>query len=688
VKRLLAPILLLVTVAAIALFISRRAQWGSTSTPRNLVLITIDTLRADRLGRGLAPSLDGLASTGVRFTNARTTVPLTQPAHVSMMTGLPPTVHGVRDNGLVFGERLPTLATAFRNSGYRTGAFVGAYVLDRRFGLSRGFETYDDRVRRDPDAEARLEADRRASEVVDAALAWLDSVGQSPFFMWVHLYDPHAPYDPPSDFRGQPGGHPYDREVAYADAQIARLLDRLHERGLRESTVIAAAGDHGEGLGEHGEQTHGMLAYDSTLKVPLVVVAPGLPASEIGSPVSLIDLPASLLRLAGVAATLAPEASTVDLFARRPDADAYAETQYPRAAGWHPLSVLAGGQWKLILSSEAELFDIATDPGELKNLAGERPAVVHSMSATMRKIQSTARAEDEASGVTPEAAARLRALGYVGGAAPAQPVDKSAPNPATVIDSWTRFERALSAINNGRAVEVVKELGELAARFQSGLVFQSSYARALQDTGDARRAVEVLRAAVTRWPSEASLYHDLAVAARAAGDHQEALRAEQAALALQKDSPAALNGLGLLHADAGRAGEAAAAFARAAEADPSNASYWSNLGNAHRVLGDAAAADRAYRRALDAHPNHPDAANGLGVLLVQRGQPADAVEWFERALQASPDFHEARLNLGIAYQESGEREKAAAVYREILRRAPGSFARERKAAADLLRGLR
>ena len=680
--------LLLAAAAAVVFVVGRGLQRGAVAAPRNVVLITIDTLRADRIGRGVAPELDRLASSGVRFTNARTTVPLTLPAHVSIMTGTAPTVHGVRDNGVVFGDGLPTLAGVFREAGYRTGGFVGAYVLDRRFGLSRGFETYDDRVRRHPEAMARLEAERRGSEVVEAALAWLDSDAQRPFFLWVHLYDPHAPYDPPAEFRGEPGSHPYDREVAYADTQIARLLDHLRKKGLENSSVIAAAGDHGEGLGEHGEQTHGMLAYDTTLDVPLIVVAPGLTPREIESPVSLVDLPASILRLAGVDGALAPEASDVDLFTPRAGAELYAETQYPRAAGWHPLGVLAGAEWKLILSSEAELFDVQADPGESNNLAEQRPAIVHAMSEALRRIESTARAQDPAAGITPDAAARLRALGYVGGSVPAASVVPSAPNPARVIDSWTQFERALASLNGREPRAALTDLEQLAARFPAGLVFQSSYARALQEVGNAGKAADVLRQAIDRWPGDSSLYHDLAVAALAAGDRQEAMRAEQAALAIQEDNPAALNGLGLLQANAGQVREAADAFERATAGDPSNASYWSNLGNARRDLDQLEAAETAYRRALELDPDHADAANGLGVLLVQRGEAAGAVVWFERALQHAPEFHEARLNLGIAYQESGQRDRAADVYREVLRRAPAGATRERRAAADLLRGLR
>lgn len=673
----------------LAFLVMRGVRHEPLPHPRGVLLITVDTLRADRLGRGRTPALDRLASSGTRFHNARTVAPLTLPAHASLMTGVAPAVHGVRENGRVLGDGLPTLAAVLRDAGYRTGAFVGAYVLDRRFGLSRGFDTYDDRVRRDPDADARLEAERPAGEVVDAAIAWLESLQSPRFFLWVHVYDPHAPYRPPDSFRALPGAHPYDREIAYADAQIGRLLGALQRRGWDRSSVIALAGDHGEGLGAHGEQTHGMLAYDTTLKVPLVLAAPGLPSRDITAPVSLIELPAALLGLAGVAGStsmLAAQAASSDLLTPSADRDVLAETQYPRAAGWHPIAVLAGGKWKLILSSEAELYDLESDPQESRNRASERPAIVQAMTARLQEARSAGSLEAKSS-LAPETAARLRALGYVSGSA-AGTVDPAAPNPARMIEAWTRFERVLAALTAGDPRRALEDLTDLAKQHPASPVFQSAYARALQDAGRAGQAVEVLRAAVARWPTDASLYHDLAVAARTAGKVGEAMRAEQAALALDANHPAALNGLGLLHADAGRPADAAAAFERAVGADPSNASYWANLGNARRELGEVAGADEAYRRALECDPSSADAANGMGVLLVQRGQPAGAVAWFERALVHAPDFHEARLNLGIAYQESGQRARAAETYREILRSAPASAARERRAAAELLRSLR
>ena len=670
---------------------SGRAPSAPAQKP-NVLLITIDTLRADRVGRGLTPAIDALAARGVSYTNARATAPLTLPSHVSIMTGTLPPEHGVRENGVIFQKGVEPIARTLKANGYQTAAFVGAYVLDRRFGLAEGFDTYDDKVQRDPEAMGRLEAERRGADVIDAALTWLDQ-GRAPFFLWVHLYDPHAPYTPPSEFLAKAGGNAYDGEVAYADAQAGRLLQRLRERGLADRTIVAVMGDHGEGLGEHGEHTHGMLAYDSTLRVPLIIAGPGLAPREISTPVSLIDVVPSVLRLAGIQSASANKVSVLQ-DAQQPasaeapadkERDVYSESQYAQTAGWHPVASLVGEQWKLLLSSETELYDLKADPVESKNVAANHDGIVQGMTTRLQAMQAVKAAQPSEKTVSAEANERLRALGYASGG-PVAPVAANAPNPARVIDAWNRFETALTQLNQGQARAALPVLKDLATRFPAGPVFQSTYARALMDAGNAREALAVYRAAVARWPSDATLFHELAVAARAAGHADEAQRAEQAALALDANSPAALNGLGLLHADAGRASEAAPLFERAAQADPSNASYWVNLGNARRELGSVAQAEAAYRRALDADPSHADAANGLGVLLVQGGRPADAIQWFERALKTSPDLQEARLNLGIAFQESGQAEKAAAVYRELIAKAPAT-GREAKAARELLKSM-
>ena len=675
-KRLLLPLLAGV-LAACSLFSPRPA------VRPNVVLITVDTLRADRLRRGLTPAIDALADEGTRFVTARSAVPLTLPSHVTILTGTLPPVHGVRDNGLTYKPGPPTIARVLHDAGYRTGAFVGAYVLNHVFGLSDGFDVYDDRVHRNAALGAQLEAERRGGDVVDAALAWLGAAPQ-PFLLWVHLYDPHAPYDPPAEFLTKAGGRAYDGEVAYADAQVGRVIAALGERGLRGTTIVAVAGDHGEGLGDHGEQTHGMLAYDSTLRVPLVLAVPGKAPQTVNVGVSLVDLAASLLTAAGV--TPAPSMSAPALLSPPEGArDVYAETEYPRAAGWHALAALADDRWKLILSSETELYDLSGDPGERQNLAASRGSVVEGMTRRVRELSQSKSPRAE-SALSPDAAERLRALGYVSGSPQTDAGREQLPNPAHTIDAWTRFEQALSDVTAGRAVDALPALRDLSSRFPGSRVFRSTYARALKDTGNARAAISAYKAALLHWPGDASMYHDLAVAARAAGDAKEAMRAEQAALTLDADDPAALNGLGLLQAESGAAADAAAAFERAAARDSSNASYWTNLGNARRELGQLDRAEQAYRKALDLDAGFPDAANGLGALFVQRKRPADAIPLFQQALARDAGFHEARLNLGIAYQESGNAAKAAETYRQVLATAPAT-SREHDAAGALMRGL-
>ena len=647
--------------------------------PRSVVLVTIDTLRADRLTPEVAPTLAALAATGVRFTTARTAVPLTLPAHTTLLTGQRPPQHGVRLNGQTLAADVPTLATALAGAGYRTAAFVGAYALDRRFGLARGFSTYDDQVSRDWDAADRLEAERPAGAVVDAAIAWLDRAPAGPFFLWVHLYDPHAPYAPPEPYRTRFAGRPYDGEVAYADAEAGRLLAHLATRGRAADSIVVVAGDHGEGLGAHGEATHGLLAYDTTLRVPLIVAAPGLAPAVQAAPVSLADVAGAVLRLSRSGASL-PAASTRDPFDGDTAAEVYAETEYPAVAGWHPLRVIAGASRKLIRSSALEFYDVAGDAAETTDLTARETAAARAAVARLTALQGTATA---ARGPSAEAQARLRSLGYASGPS-AQTIADNAPNPASVIDAWTRFERA-SALPPGPAA--VAALEALTREHPEGYVFVTGYARALAAAGRHADAARALKAAVGRFPQDAPLFHDLAVAARASGDGGEALKAEQAAIALDESSAAAHHGLGLLYAEAGRAGESLGAFTRAVELDPGNASYWADLGNASRDDGDVTRADEAYGRALTLDPQHADAANGRGVLLVQAGRPADAIGWFSRALNRDADFHAARLNLGIAYQQAGQAELARQAFRELLRRAPRG-SRERDAAGNLLASLR
>jgi tetratricopeptide (TPR) repeat protein len=374
--------------------------------------------------------------------------------------------------------------------------------------------------------------------------------------------------------------------------------------------------------------------------------------------------------------------------------DLYSETMYPRVAGWSPLQALTDGRWMTIRSgSSIEVYDLGNDPGELRDVKATQAATASAMSARMDAIQ-TANASSSNRTVPPDVADRLRALGYV--ASSTQPaVAATAPNPASMIDRWNRFEDALSALNGHRPDEALPILQTLARAQPDSPLFQTTFARALKEAGHVSQAVGVYRGAARRWATDATLLHDLAVAAREAAQsaqgasaralRDEAARAEQASIALAPTSAMAHNGLGLIAIDEGRTQEAAAEFERASALDPNNASYFANLGNARRAAGDRGGAEQAYRRALDIDARTADAANGLGVLLVEAHRAADAVPYFERALASAPDFVEARLNLGIALQESGQVKRAADEYRRVL--AARGAAREKDAAAKLLAAM-
>src|SRR5947209_616768 len=384
----------------------------------NVLLITLDTFRADRIGAN-TPNLRKLAGESVRFTNADSPVPLTLPAHCSILSGELPLHHGVRNNGAnPFPVDLETLATIFSAAGYRTGAFVSAFVLDHRFGLQHGFERYDDEIPRDATAEANtLEAERRGDVTVDRALAWLD-VGRAsarPWFAWVHLYDAHAPYAPPA-----PYPQTYDGEIAFVDAQVGRLLAAID----RKNTIILIAGDHGESLGEHGELTHGLLVYEATLHVPMLLAAPDAEGHEVKTPVSSIDIAPTLAQLAGLKLGKA-DGIALPLKGEPDEKDLYAESQYPTTFGWSALSAIRRGTSKLI--SNRELYDLQRDPNEKTNVLQADRRTFRALDTAMLEIRKSEAAPSTQTTVDEETRRKLASLGYVAPSGPASGGEHPAP---------------------------------------------------------------------------------------------------------------------------------------------------------------------------------------------------------------------------------------------------------------------
>jgi choline-sulfatase len=670
----------LVPIVLCALAACRPAADVAVPAPRaNILLITVDTMRADRLGRGFTPTLDALAAQGLRFTEARSVVPLTLPAHASIMTGQLPPAHGIRINGAARLQGTPTLAVLLKAAGYQTRAVVGAFVLDRRFGLDAGFDEYDDQIARDPGAMDLLQAERPAGEVIDRAIKMLGGLQDAPWMLWVHLYDPHAPYAPPATALARAKGDAYDGEIAYVDEQIARLLNTLSTRADVARTAVIVSGDHGESLGAHGEPTHGMLIFEPAIRVPLVIKAPGVQPAVRDDAASIIDIAPTVRAIAGL-----PAAGTGRNLVGPPPADgaeSYAESEYPRVAAWAPARSLVRDRWKMIVSDRPVLFNLADDPDEQRDLSNAQPALAKAMSARLETLRAASTASPTT--VSPEVANRLRSLGYVAATLAPSPATGGV-NAADAMPAWAAFESALSDVTAGRVAQALPALARVTAAYPEAPIFAATYARALAASGRKPQALAQFRDAVKRWPADWSLYHELAVIARDLGRADEALRAEEAALALNPHEPSALNGKGLLMSDAGRDREAAQAFDAALQYDPTNAVYAANLGNARRALGDLDGAAAAYRRALERAPL-PDAANGLGVVLVQQRQFAAAVPLLEQAAR-DPEFIEAQLNLGIALQEAGDVARARQQYLKVVAAGP-KHPRERDAARTLLAQL-
>lgn len=598
---------------------------------RNLVLITIDTLRADHIGaygyRRPTPALDRMANAGVLFRHAYAAAPITLPSHATILTGRYPPRHGARDNGIRMGDSVPTLATVLHSHGFKTAAFVAAFPLDHQFGLARGFDVYGDRLPRGPDGRSMNE--RPGSEVVDEAMAWLRSEhiasGGSPpfpgrFFLWVHLFEPHAPYGDPSS--GQPAIERYDDEIATADRQVGRLLDALSP--VLSGTLVVVAGDHGEAFGEHGEIAHSIFVYDTTLRVPFIMSGPGAPRARNGrqdrhvvveSPVTLADLAPTAARLVGEAID---DVDGIDLTASLdggtiPSRELYAESFAPLVEfGWAPLRAIRSGPWKFIAAPTAELYDLENDPDELTNLAVREGAVAHRLEAHAGRYGGATLAASPGPALSAEAGDRLRALGYASG--PRR--DEGGPRP----DPKDRREIA------ARIAEVTS--GEL--------------------TGAALAAA--LEAIVRDDPRNGQARLRLAYARLQAGDCPSAEKEFHAALANNLRS----------------------------------ADIYLGLATCLGRRNDLAGAGQALEEARRLEPDNPVITANIGILHAAKGETPAAIELLRSALTRDPDLHEARFNLAVAYLKAGRRAEAAASARELLARLPQN-APQRSEVERLLR---
>ncbi|MEP7116436.1 MAG: sulfatase-like hydrolase/transferase [Acidobacteriota bacterium] len=644
----------------------------------NVLLVTIDTLRHDRLGAyggpaGLTPTLDRLSAAGVRYSKAFSHVPMTLPAHASILTGRTPVGHGVHGNGAFrLGDDLPTLATVLKAAGYRTGAFVGAFVLDARFGLNRGFDDYDDHYPHGTSTSFAF-AERRGDAVVEAAGTWiLDAREHGPWLAWVHLFDPHAPYDAPAEFR--PGRTPYDAEVAYADAMLGRLLDSLAAAHALDHTLVVVTADHGESLGEHGEATHGLFAYDATLAVPLLVSGAGIAPAVVDGPVGHADILPTVLDLVGVAA---PAGLGGQSLVTPPPADRaiyFEALDAHLARDWAPLSGVATAQWKYIDLPLPELYDLAGDPHEIANLVATDPARVAALARDRARLAAAPGASAPAATIDAAAERRLRSLGYTA-AAPA-PAAARAPrrygpgdDPKRLVALNERFTTALDAFNRGRADEALATFSAVLAERPDFLVARTSAASVLMATRRASAAVTLLRAAPPAQAERPDLLAKLGVAEREAGDVRGAVVTLERARAAGYGNPELLNDLGVTYARLGRVNEARAVFKELLARDATAADAWNNLGVLELGAGHADDAAAAFRQTVAVDPSRGDAWQGLGAVLIER-DPVAGIEAWRRAERLQPRDYDLLFNLGMALANSPRPAEAKPYLERFQREAP------------------
>ena len=630
----------------------------------NVLFITLDTTRADHLScyaaegareirRGAkTPNLDALAARGVRFMHATSQVPLTLPSHACMFTGTYPEVHQLRDmGGFVLDPKHLTLAKMAHDSGFQTAAFVGSKAVGRQWGLQQGFDVYDDHMPSRDQEEGKLPGvfpERRAAETSDRAIEWLKQHGQQKFFLWIHYYDPHDPYDPPEPYKAEYPKDPYSGEIAYTDEQVGRVLATLDELKLRQRTLVVVLGDHGEGLNDHGEQTHGIFVYDDTLHVPLLMAGPDIPSGKaIPTQVRTIDLLPTVAEYLHLPPNPAAQGvSLLPLIERgRPIIGknsnyAYVETLYPKTyMNWSELRGMRTDRWKFVLAPKPELYDLQHDPGEKENVISRYPAEADLLQKKIWEVIGPA-AQDQKLAYTPMNRAtrqELESLGYVSAGTSREIVlNMSGPDPkdrVATLQAVHEYGRAMKEKAFARAARVM----ERAVQNDNANPLARLYlATAYERMRDWRRAIETYRGAV-----------DIGVA----GDQ-------------------ILSRLGKAYIRVHDLDKGVTAMEQAGRANPTDLDNFRNLGIAYLEMRRLPDAEKAFKAIIVQDDHYAAAYNGLGLVAIQRGDAETARTNFTRAIEVNPDEVEPLLNLGLLYQKTGNRELAIRYYTRFLEKAP------------------
>jgi arylsulfatase A-like enzyme/Flp pilus assembly protein TadD len=629
-----------------------------SSAPPNVILITLDTTRADRMGflgskRGLTPNLDALARQSVVFTHAYSQVPLTTASHATILTGTYPQFHQVNDFGVPLAADLPYAPDIFRGNGYHTAAFVGSLVLDPATrsapGFDRGFETYEAGFHRRHVGEDRYQSiERRGGEVIGRTLEWLTTHHDGPFFIWVHLYDAHDPYDPPEPYKTRYASTPYDGEIAYEDAAVGKFLSWLRFRGLYDGALIAVMADHGEALGQHGEATHGIFLYDETIHVPLLFKLPRerSAGTRINSRARLVDVLPTILQGVGIpvpaavqgesllqmlkAAPSGQKAKATSKPVSLPERTAYSESDYPhRTFGWSPLRSLRTGKYLFIEAPRPELYDQSLDPNAQHNLAGASSAVAATLDGQLDAFRQKTSTAKEAPKVVPDPGLqeRLNALGYVAtdsSSASMPGIKETGADPKDKVEVVNLLHRAEMAKEDMRFAEAVPLLEQVIVLEPTLPITYLQLGTALTSMKDYEKAVPVLRKAVEMRPDLTMPRYQLGSALFETGDLPGAITELEVAVSRSPQWPEALFLLATAYARADRLPDAIREYKKVIELHPKHFAAHLLLGRALALSGDPAGAIAPLTEAAELEPNSPESHAFLADAYAQLHREEDA----------------------------------------------------------------
>jgi tetratricopeptide (TPR) repeat protein len=630
----------------------------------SVVMVTLDTTRADRIGcygstAGLTPFLDSLAQHGIVFENAESVAPITLPAHTSMMTGLYPIKHQVRNNGMfVLGDDIETLAEVFSEHGYATGAFVSAQVLVSRYGLNQGFDVYDDDLSQAQKTGQSTVPSRRGNMTLASAKRWLATVPKNkPVFLWLHLYDPHAPYDPPGSFRARFPNDPYGGEIAFADSVVADLVATLQESGRLDDTVLTVLADHGEGLGEHGENTHGFLLHQATIHVPWILTTPATAEPiRVVEPVSTVDL--SLL-LTSLVDLRAPNSDRNDgrlpfgAGGGSPSARAlYFETLLPMYQyGWSELRGVRSGDWELHAGTRKELFNMAADPRQLTNIAEKEPLELENTSTLLDEFIQEDQGLDvnAALELSPAEREALEALGYMANTSPTR---RNPPDPRDLVAGHVQVERAQYYMETGEYEEALASIDKMLERDPENLAALSLKGNIYMAMGDFDQAEETFKRCLEIDPANSDVVMGMCRLETLRGRYERVI--ELAHLGRETRAPFgmfdAIESRAL--AALGRDDEADALLADALAKSPDDPDLLTAQAERLIVQGRTTEAEAALTHAVATSPFHQRARRLLGQLLVENGRSQDAVEVYKQMLRIQPDDAETHFAIGLVLLDS------------------------------------